>query len=149
VARWHWPDELGGPRTREQVREGIERQAHLLDERGYCMWWWRERSSGELIGRIGLNPTDVEDRSVVEVGWSVTPGRQGEGLASEAAAASLRWGFELAGLDEIVAFCLPENAASRRVMEKIGMAYAHPFERYGHTNILYVARRRFAGAAQA
>jgi RimJ/RimL family protein N-acetyltransferase len=141
VAQWHWPGELGGPRTREQVRAGIEEQRRQLRERGFCLWWWRERSSGELVGRIGLNATDVEGEEVVEVGWSVAPHRQREGLAAEAAAASLRHGFEVVGLDEIVAFCLPGNAASRGVMEKLGMTRERAFERYGHENVLYVARR--------
>jgi RimJ/RimL family protein N-acetyltransferase len=108
---------------------------------GFCLWWWRERSSGELIGMAGLHRDRVEDEPVVEVGWSVAPARWGEGLASEAAASSLAWGFEVAGLDEIVSFTLHDNVASRRVMEKTGLAYSRDFLRRDLPHMLYRVRR--------
>ncbi len=78
---------------------------------------------------------------MIEVGWSVTPARWGEGLATEAAAASLAWGFDVCELDEIVSFTMPRNTASRRVMEKLGMAYVRDFDREGLTQVLYRRRR--------
>ena len=77
---------------------------------------------------------------MVEVGWSITPARWGEGLAPEAARAAVAWGFERCGLERIVSFTLPENARSRRVMEKIGMSYAREFERAGRRHVLYELR---------
>ena len=90
-----------------------------------------------LIGYAGLNRDRVEGEPVVEVGWSVTPERWGEGLASEAARASAAWGLGRLGLTEIVSFALPENRRSRRVMERIGMAYVRDFERRGLRHVLY------------
>ncbi len=78
---------------------------------------------------------------MVEVGWSVAPDRWGEGLAPEAAAASLDWGFEVCGLEEIVSFTMPDNHASRRVMEKLGMRYVRDFDRAGLPHVLYRLRR--------
>ncbi len=137
MARWHWPDHLGGARTREQVRELLNGQAAGQVVDGFALWWWRERETGELVGQVGLNRTEVEDEPVVEVGWSIRPERWGEGLATEAARASLSWGFELARLDEIVSFTLPQNAASRRVMEKLGMSHRRDFKRHGLPHVLY------------
>ena len=140
VASWLRPSEPDARPVPERVREHLAEQAAQLEERGLCLWWWRERSSGELVGRVGLNSTEVEGEQVIEVGWAVDPERWGEGFASEAAAASLRWGFERGGLDEIVAFALPHNVASRRVMEKLGMAYDRPIDRMGLEHVLYLLR---------
>jgi [ribosomal protein S5]-alanine N-acetyltransferase len=76
----------------------------------------------------------------VEVGWSVAPERWGEGIATETARASLAWGFERAPLDEIVSFAMVENAASLRVMEKLGMRYERDFPRAGIPHSLYRIR---------
>jgi ribosomal-protein-alanine N-acetyltransferase len=89
----------------------------------------------------GLHTDQVEDEPVVEVGWSITPARWGEGLASEAARGSLAWGFEVAGLREIVSFGLLDNLGSRRVMEKIGLTYERDFIRAGLPHALYRLRR--------
>ena len=58
----------------------------------------------------------------VEVEWRLHPDHWGHGYATEAAAASLRFGFDEAGLDEIIAFTTTLNTRSQAVMERIGMA---------------------------
>ncbi len=135
VAPWH-----GGPRPKERIQSILVAQAAQEAELGYCLWWWRERSSEELVGYVGLNRDEVEGQPVVEVGWSIAPARWGEGFAPEAARAAVAWGFERCGLQRIVSFTLPENARSRRVMEKIGMTYAHEFDRAGRRHVLYELR---------
>jgi RimJ/RimL family protein N-acetyltransferase len=115
-------------------------QAEQAAETGFCLWWWRERSSGELVGYTGLNRDEVDGEPAIEIGWSITPPRWGEGFAPEAARASLAWGFERAGLDEIVAFALTENGPSRRVMEKLGMEYVRDYERHGFPHVLHRLR---------
>ena len=57
----------------------------------------------------------------VEIGWRLASRFWGHGYATEGARAALQFGFEEIELEEIVAFTVPENMASRRVMEKIGM----------------------------
>jgi RimJ/RimL family protein N-acetyltransferase len=141
VADWHWPGHLGGARTPEQAREIVEKDAATAAARGFCFWWWRERESGALVGQAGISPTEVEGTPEVELGWSLPPESRGRGFATEAAAASMSWGFEVAGLDEIVAFTLPENAPSRRVMERLGMQYVRDFEHKGFPEVLYLMRR--------
>lgn len=68
------------------------------------------------------------------------PRALGEGLATEAAAASLDWGFDRVGLPEIVSFAMVENGASIRVMEKLGMSYEREFMRAGFPHALYRLR---------
>jgi RimJ/RimL family protein N-acetyltransferase len=136
VAPWH-----GGARPRERLEAMLVAQAAQAAETGFALWWWRDRASGELVGYVGLNRDEVDGEPVVEVGWSITPARWGDGLAPEAARVVLDWGFERCGLERVVSFALPDNERSRRVMEKIGMHYWGEFERRGLTHVLYEIRR--------
>ena len=74
-----------------------------------------------MIGFCGLRRLD--DASGVEVLYGIAPAHWGRGLATEVAFAVLRYGFEEAGLGHILGIADKENAASRRVLEKIGMTF--------------------------
>ena len=76
-------------------------------------------SEQRLIGHLPFHPWYAE--RIYEIGWVFHPRYQGQGYATEAAAALLRYGFETLGLHRIIATCQPENVASWRVMEKLGM----------------------------
>ena len=82
------------------------------------------------VGFVGLIPVPFEAdfTPAVEVGWRLARPAWGRGFATEAALASLRFGFEVAGLDEIVSFTVPSNAASQAVMRRVGMAQVGTFE---------------------
>jgi ribosomal-protein-alanine N-acetyltransferase len=67
----------------------------------------------------------------------------GQGLASEAAQAALAYGFERVGLERIIALTRPENIASRRVMEKLGMRYEKNLQIF-HLEAVYYAITRDA-----
>ena len=128
---------MPGPRTRAQAQAIVERQAAQCAEVGYCLWWWRERASGELVGYVGLDRTEVEGEPAVEVGWSISPQRWGEGLAPEAGRACVDWAFEVAELDRVVSYTVHENRASRRVMEKLGLRYSATSVGEGFEQVLY------------
>lgn len=88
--------------------------------------WAVERSDlpgRPFIGAIGLLVPAFEApfTPCVEIGWRLADAHQLQGLATEGARAALAHAFDVIGLDEVVAFTVPRNAASRRVMEKIGM----------------------------
>jgi ribosomal-protein-alanine N-acetyltransferase len=76
--------------------------------------------AGTLVGAVNLAVVSPEDRRG-EIGWLVTRPEWGKGYATEAAGALLRFGFAELGLHKISATTDPENVASWRVMEKIGM----------------------------
>jgi RimJ/RimL family protein N-acetyltransferase len=137
IAPWHG----GGPRDCHRMLVAHAAQAA---ETGWCLWWWRDRASSALVGYCGLNRDQVDGEDVVEVGWSVTPSRWGEGFAPEAGQASVDWGFAH-GLGRIVSFTMPENERSRRVMEKLGMTYVREFERAEATHVLYEIRNGTSG----
>ena len=66
-------------------------------------------------------PRAYSTSSEVEVLYALGRPFWGRGYAREAAAAALRFGFETVGLDRIVAFVVPENTASARVLEAVGL----------------------------
>ncbi|MBI1244198.1 MAG: GNAT family N-acetyltransferase [Alphaproteobacteria bacterium] len=93
-----------------------------------------------FAGFVGLWETnlDVPPRGRVEIGWRLARGCWGKGYATEAARAALAFGFHEAGLEEIVAFVVPANRASRGVMDRVGLrevpggAFDHPRVPEGH-----------------
>ena len=112
VGRW-----VGGAHaTLEESRAMIAR-AHA---RELSMWAVEERETGVLVGEVGLQPLELLGPEV-EIGWTIGRERWGRGYATEAAAPWLDVAFTTLGLDEVLATVLPENAASHRVAEKLGM----------------------------
>ncbi|MEQ9330615.1 GNAT family N-acetyltransferase [Thalassobaculum sp.] len=87
--------------------------------RGYGVWAVEETATGAFVGQAGL--ASMERSGEVEVLYALARPFWGLGYAREAAAAALRFGFEQVGLERIVAFVVPENAASSRVLEAVGL----------------------------
>ena len=73
---------------------------------------------GQPVGDV---TTGMYVEGAVELGWGVHPASWGRGFATEAARAVMRWLFDGRGVDRVFARCNAENAASWRVMEKLGM----------------------------
>jgi len=73
-----------------------------------------------LIGNCGLRLEHAGSREA-DMGYEIAPNHWGQGYATEAARAMVRFGFGEVGLHRISAQCLAENAASRRVLEKLGL----------------------------
>ena len=88
---------------------------------GYGRWAVVDKEDDRMIVWCGLGFLPEIDET--EVAYLLDKDYWNRGYATEAARISLVYGFEEAGLDSIIALSFPENAASRRVMEKIGMAY--------------------------
>lgn len=114
---------LRGPMTMQEVQDFIIAMNQQFDQIGYTLFAVEEKTSGELIGFIGLNPPmwDAHFTPCVEVGWRLGSAYWNKGYATEGAKASLEFGFNQCGLNEIVSFTVPVNLRSIRVMEKIGM----------------------------
>jgi ribosomal-protein-alanine N-acetyltransferase len=77
----------------------------------------------------------------IEVAYLLGKLYWGQGLATEAALAGLRYGFQVLELETIVAIVHPENAASRRVIEKLGMPFAEHAHYFGMDVCRYVMER--------
>jgi ribosomal-protein-alanine N-acetyltransferase len=101
------------------------------------LWLLHDRSSGALIGRGGLQHTWVTGRKEVEVAWAIVPELWGRGLATESARASISAAFGPLNLPEVIAYTRPDNAASRRVMEKTGFEFERAFVTETTEQVLY------------
>ena len=125
------------PLTPVESREMIARiEAHFV-RYGFGLWAAELRGSGDFTGFIGLNiPTfEAPFTPCVEIGWRLAPAFWGQGLATEGARAILRHAFTNLALPEIVAFTVPANHRSRRVMEKLAMTH-NPAEDFNHPRLL-------------
>jgi RimJ/RimL family protein N-acetyltransferase len=135
---------MGGVKSREQVAAEIPRLRAHWETHGFGLWSFF--SGDDLVARGGLMPTDIEGEPAVEVAWGVHPDRWGEGLGTEIGAASLEVAWRDLRLSEVVAFTLPHNAPSRRVMEKLGMTYTGDTVHAGLPHVLYRLRATTNGA---
>jgi ribosomal-protein-alanine N-acetyltransferase len=140
---------LGGVRTGEQARVIFDRQLATWTAFGFGLWTVRDRATGAFAGRGGLRVTVLEGRAEAEVGYAFLPEYWGRGLATELARESVRVAFEVVGFRELVCFALPTNAASRRVMEKVGFSYERDGEFMGIGHVFYRLKRPPAAERQA
>ena len=90
---------------------------------GWGIWAVEIVGGARFAGAVGLHRVTaaLPFLPAVEVEWRLHPDHWGCGYATEAAAAALRFGFEEAGLAEIVAFTTTLNTRSQAVMARIGM----------------------------
>jgi [ribosomal protein S5]-alanine N-acetyltransferase len=109
-----------GVRTLDQARTYIEeRMVGSYREHGFGMWVVTPRESEAPIGLAGLVKRDVIPH--VDVGYAFLERAWGKGYAREAAAAVLELAQQSLGIDPVAAIVNPDNLASRRLLEKLGL----------------------------
>ena len=120
---------FGGPYLRTQTDTWLEWHVAMWEEEGYSHWAAELKEDHTFVGWIGLTKVwEPEDLlPATEVGWFVDHRHWGAGLATEGGKRSLAFGFKELGLDRIIARYNPENLASGKVMEKLGMRHASDF----------------------
>ncbi len=119
---WWYP--LRGPMSAENTERFLDRVIGRYETDGFGVEAVEERETGRLIGWAGLAVPHFLPQILpaVEVGWRLAEPFRGRGLATEAGAAALEYGFGPAGLNRVVSIYEPENVASGRVMEHLGFA---------------------------
>jgi ribosomal-protein-alanine N-acetyltransferase len=129
------------PKDRAEV---AERLAGLIElARGFGMWGVELRATGELIGRCGFYPWAPGGAAPEpELAYLLARAHWGRGLASEAARAALDALFRRVDPARVVALVRPEHAASRRVLEKLGMLEAERHTVSGVDVLFYELLRR-------
>ena len=123
----HFPSTM----TREESDAFVlERILPHFAERGFGLWAVDVQGVAPFVGFVGLNvPSfDAHFTPCVEIGWRLSAPSWGKGYATEAARAAIAYGFEEAGLDEIVSFTVPANRRSVAVMERLGMRFDGEFD---------------------
>jgi [ribosomal protein S5]-alanine N-acetyltransferase len=128
---------LGGLRDDEDTRRWLGVNLGHWERHGFGLWVFRDRADGRFVGRGGLRHVEVEGRDEVEVAYALVPAFWGRGLATEIACVSVATAFGPPGLGSVIAFTLPENRRSRRVMEKAGFVYEHDIVHAGLPHVLY------------
>ncbi len=118
---------LGGtPFSREESWRRMLSATGLWQLLGYGYWAVERREDGAWIGLAGFGDFKREMQPSIEglpeMGWIFAPHAHGQGLASEAVAAGLKWADETLKAPEIVAIIDPDNAPSIRLAEKNGFS---------------------------
>lgn len=126
--------------SREQTAALIARSAEKWQTNGFGFSAVAFKETRQFIGMAGLNrfEAEVEIAPCVEIGWRFAKSAWGQGLASEAAVAWLKYGFEHIEINEIFSFSPRQNVPSQAVMRRIGMRrtpefdFEHPMIEAGH-----------------
>jgi RimJ/RimL family protein N-acetyltransferase len=129
----------GKPQSRAQTEMRLNAILNHWDQHGFGLWAVVDKASKALIGFCGLQYLD--NTAEIEVGYRLAKRFWGMGIATEAASATLRYAFEVLGLDRIVAVVQPENFASQSVIEKIGLRYVKE-ARFYNSDVEYYAITR-------
>jgi RimJ/RimL family protein N-acetyltransferase len=116
-------ESLGSSPTRAESDAAVDCFDDEMRREGWGLWAVEVVGGPAFVGMVGLHRVraDLPCAPAVEVGWRLHPDAWGHGYATEAAQASLDFGFDQVGLDEIVAVTTTVNTRSQAVMERIGM----------------------------
>ncbi len=146
---------LHGPLSREEVQAKLVsgEKRSTLGEKGDFVRLAVVRSEDDtVVGDVMLDITSVE-AATVEIGWVFSPDVAGRGYATEAARALLGYAFETLNAHRVVAHLHPDNTASSRLCERLGMRHEalHRADLWikGHwedTSIYAILRHEWAGA---
>jgi len=128
-----------GVRNREETAADLFQIIADWEKHAFGLWAVVNKQNNQLIGDGGLR--FLGKTPEVEVGYVLAKAYWGKGLASEVAAASLKYGFEVLKLEKVVAVADTENRYSRRVMEKMGMKYQHNFHYRDRDRVYYSIAR--------
>lgn len=103
------------------ARYVIEGPGASYAQNGFGLWCVEEKQTGKPVGMSGLIKRDVLEH--VDIGYAFLETASGRGYATEAGAAVLAYGRDVLGLSTIVAITSPDNDASGRVLEKLGLEF--------------------------
>lgn len=116
--------------TTEESQLFIQKIKDHFKEYGFGVFACELRKQKKFIGYVGLSvPTFITDFTpCVEIGWRLAKEYWNQGYATEAATATLEYAFAKLDLHDVFSFTVPDNKASQKVMQKIGMTYIKNFQ---------------------
>jgi RimJ/RimL family protein N-acetyltransferase len=137
ITRWL---AIGEPLTCGKIDQFLENQTNGQNTRGWCRWAveLRKPGFGDPKGVVGFCGFGCKFAPEVELGWTLLPEVWNRGLATEAARAALEYGFETIGFQQVISAVLPDNAASRRIADKLGMQQDGLIKRDNQSHLRYV-----------
>lgn len=137
----------GLPPSEADVRANFAANLARWATVGYGTWIFHEAEGGAFVGYCGLRPTLIAGREEVELLYAILPEYWGQGVTTALAAAMLDVAFRELKLQEVIAYTLPTNRGSRRVLEKNGFHYERDIVHAGLPHVLYrvVSRQKVGG----
>ncbi|MEA2461144.1 MAG: hypothetical protein QOH90_1321 [Actinomycetota bacterium] len=118
------------------VRERLQARIERAEATGFGMWTVEEKTSRSVVGSCGLVLVEGTGPEI-EVAYQFGRKHWGKGYATEAAAACVKYGFDELGLARIVGLTFPDNVASQRVLEKVGLRREGAGEYYGQELLVF------------
>lgn len=125
-------------KTEEESLANIEKISNQISSAGYGLFAVERKDNHQFIGFTGFSHPSFESyfTPCVEIGWRLSKDNWGQGFATEAAEACLKFGFSKLRFNNIFSFTSVHNTRSERVMIKAGMAkhgfFDHPLIQDGH-----------------
>lgn len=129
--------EAGALLTKEETTFTLGKMVEFWAQHGFGRWAVVKKENGKLIGLCGFRLLE----NMPELFYMFAKASWGRGLATEAAGACLRYGFEELGFERIMAVTRHANTASINVMIKIGMSYEKDVTHSGVDAVCYMATR--------
>jgi RimJ/RimL family protein N-acetyltransferase len=124
--------------SEDEARDALAKYPDF-DTVGYGRWGCVLKHDQSIIGFCGLKY--LSDLDEVDLGYRFLPEHWGKGYATEACRASVTFGFDVLNLDHIIGLVLPENVASIRVLQKVGMRPDGEINYDGHCALRFVVNR--------
>lgn len=118
--------------TDEQIAEWIERAQKRYQSCGCSYFAAIEKESGALIGLMGILPEEIDGEQFWGLGYILAREYWGMGYATEGVSAWMQYAFEKLGTEQVIAEIRPENTASRKVAEGLGMKIVGEFTKHHH-----------------
>jgi RimJ/RimL family protein N-acetyltransferase len=116
---------LGGVQTPGAWHGAFRRLQLYQRDFGHTFWVVEDKASREMLGFCGLkrvnSPGAGELTGTPEIGWRLRESAWGQGVAKEAAVATLDLAFNRFGYDRVIAMTIPPNVASQGLMKRLGM----------------------------
>lgn len=134
-----------GVQTKEQAQEWIHARIESYEKHGFGAYIIVEQSTNEVIGYCGLfYVPDVNGKHEVAIGYRLARSKWGSGYASEATQVVKDYAFNHLNLSRLIATIDPENSASIRVAEKLGMTHESNvmFEGYTHPDYVFALNKQ-------
>jgi RimJ/RimL family protein N-acetyltransferase len=146
IVRRFFPE---GTLTVEETKEELEWFLNGHPEHPQLgLWATIHKETNQFIGRCGLLPWTIDQRSEVDVAYLLDKSYWGQGLGTEAAQAILDYGFDHLNLSRLICLIDRENLASIKVATNIGMAFEREGEDEKGPFLLYSISKKSAGVNQ-
>ena len=127
----------GSTLSEQQSREVLQRHLTHWEAHGFGIWLFSAKSDGACIGYCGLRKYELQGCEELELFYGVRSSYFRQGFGFEMGNAVVDQGFKALGLPSVIAFTLEDNAASRRLMVKLGMKYEGVIEHANMPHVLY------------